>query len=392
MTATTDFLPFATGAGANVLDQTDYAALPALSTGYPAGIAQSIQFNKTLRQAAFMAAVVANLIVAQGTSQPDDGNLTAAVTNLSNAIKQLVGAPNVFTGATTTGTANAQVLTTVVPSSGFALNNGYTVIATAGITNTGAATINVQSTGVKNIQKVSGGTLVNIAAGDLTINQNFSITWNSTAGVWVLQTTPPLGACAYLNIGAGLANDGSGNLAVTNGLPPGAVISYAGGPSTVPSTFLIPYGQAVSRSTNATLFAVIGTTFGSGDGSTTFNLPDCRGMVIAGVDNMGGTAANRITSANSGINGTTLGASGGNEQLHGHTHLATVSDPGHLHGYTHATGNGASAGSPNYPCGPLTAANTNTAITGITVSVTSTGGGSSQNVQPTIMMYKLIKT
>lgn len=65
-------------------------------------------------------------------------------------------------------------------------------------------------------------------------------------------------------------------------IPTGSVISFAG--QTAPEGWLLCQGQAVSRTTYAQLFAVIGTTFGSGDGSTTFNLPDLRGRVAVGVD------------------------------------------------------------------------------------------------------------
>lgn len=65
-------------------------------------------------------------------------------------------------------------------------------------------------------------------------------------------------------------------------MPPGAVIPYAG--KSAPYGWLICDGSAVSRTTYADLFEVIGTTFGSGDGSTTFNLPDLRGRVAVGVD------------------------------------------------------------------------------------------------------------
>ncbi len=61
----------------------------------------------------------------------------------------------------------------------------------------------------------------------------------------------------------------------------------------------------------ARYFALVSTTYGTGDGSTTFNVPDLRGRVCAGKDDMGGSAANNITNAGSGIVGTTLGASGG---------------------------------------------------------------------------------
>jgi microcystin-dependent protein len=90
----------------------------------------------------------------------------------------------------------------------------------------------------------------------------------------------------------------------------GMVQDFAG--ADAPSGWLLCYGQAVSRSTYSALFAKIGTTYGAGDGSTTFNLPDCRGRVAAGKDNMGGTSANRLTAP---VNGDTLGAAGGSETV-----------------------------------------------------------------------------
>lgn len=76
-------------------------------------------------------------------------------------------------------------------------------------------------------------------------------------------------------------------------VPTGMLAPYGG--TTAPSAgWLLCYGQAVSRSTYSSLFAVLGTAFGTGDGSTTFNLPDLRGRVPVGLDNIGGTAANRI--------------------------------------------------------------------------------------------------
>lgn len=86
-------------------------------------------------------------------------------------------------------------------------------------------------------------------------------------------------------------------------IPIGAVVPYAG--STAPTGWLLCYGQAVSRSTYATLFGIISTTYGTGDGSTTFNVPDLRGRVVAGLDNMGGSDAGRLDWAN------TLGTAGG---------------------------------------------------------------------------------
>jgi microcystin-dependent protein len=93
-------------------------------------------------------------------------------------------------------------------------------------------------------------------------------------------------------------------------IPVGGLMPYLG--TTAPnSAFALPFGQAISRTTYASLFSLIGTTFGSGDGSTTFNIIDLRGRLPIGQDNMGGSAANRVTTAGSSIDGTTVGAAGG---------------------------------------------------------------------------------
>jgi len=100
-------------------------------------------------------------------------------------------------------------------------------------------------------------------------------------------------------------------------VPAGAVVPYAG--TAAPAGWLFSYGQAISRTTYATLFAALSTTYGVGDGSTTFNLPDIRGRAAFGKDDMGGAGASRLL--NTGIDGTvqnpvgtTLGATGGNDR------------------------------------------------------------------------------
>lgn len=79
--------------------------------------------------------------------------------------------------------------------------------------------------------------------------------------------------------------------------------------ATLPAQAVWADQNAISRTTFADLFALIGTTFGVGDGSTTFNKPDLRGRTIVGLDNIGGSDAGRLSVAN------TLGGNGG-EQLH----------------------------------------------------------------------------
>ena len=118
----------------------------------------------------------------------------------------------------------------------------------------------------------------------------------------------------------------------------GTTQDFAGG--TPPPLWLLCDGSAVSRTTYADLFGAIGTTWGAGDGSTTFNLPDFRGRVTFGADAMGGTAANRLTTASMGA-AAALGVVGGNELLQSHTHTDsghTHTDSGHTHtdaGHTH---------------------------------------------------------
>lgn len=142
--------------------------------------------------------------------------------------------------------------------------------------------------------------------------------------------------------------------------PVGSVTAFAG--ATAPASWLLCAGQAVSRTVYAPLFAVIGTTYGVGDGSTTFTVPDMRGRAVAGLDNMGGTDAGRLSIAN------TLGTTAGSETVtltsaqsglpahshantasftgtaasHNHTqdaHGHSVSDPSHSHGMADMGGN-----------------------------------------------------
>ena len=85
--------------------------------------------------------------------------------------------------------------------------------------------------------------------------------------------------------GGFLQTDGSGNLSfqIVAGVPSGSVFCMA--VATVPSGYLECNGAAVSRTTYAALFAIIGTAYGTGNGSSTFNLPDLRGEFVRGFDN-----------------------------------------------------------------------------------------------------------
>jgi len=165
--------------------------------------------------------------------------------------------------------------------------------------------------------------------------------------------------------------------------PKGTIIAFAGSTSVVPAGWLICDGRAVSRTTYVDLFGVIGTNFGSGDGTTTFNVPDLRGRMIIAPDNMGGSAAGRVTTGSA----STLGGTGGVEKItlseanlpaHQHNlypHIHPVIDPGHFHwiGYGANIGNGPGpVTGPTYT-GAATKAGTTINASGVSVGANTDG-------------------
>lgn len=147
-------------------------------------------------------------------------------------------------------------------------------------------------------------------------------------------------------------------------VPAGVVDMFAG--STAPSGYLLCDGSAVSRSTYSKLFTAIGTTYGSGDGSTTFNLPNIKGKVPVGYN-----------SAETEFNA--LGKTGGEK-----AHTLTIAEmPSHKHGIAYAAqllGGNASWVNNLEPGG----GNVDTKLAG--------GGGSHNNLQPYMAINFIIKT
>lgn len=98
--ATNEFLPFATGGGANVEAQATYAADPSTSVGFSSGTAQSAKFNKVFRQAAFMAAMIGQFISDELAADVlDDGNLAGKKTQFIAALQKAI--PSEFASGTT---------------------------------------------------------------------------------------------------------------------------------------------------------------------------------------------------------------------------------------------------------------------------------------------------
>ena len=284
----------------------------------------------------------------------------------------------------TTAVANAAGSTTQVQ-----FNSSGAMAASANLTFNGTT---LAVAGLTN----SGNTVLGDAGGDaLTINSNAMAIPNTlNVGSNTLYLSP-----SGTQVGIGTTTVGSdmltvaGTVASTAGgfvfpdsttqttavtAPAASMMVFAG--ASAPSGWLLCFGQAISRTTYATLFSAVSTTYGIGDGSTTFNLPDMRGRVAAGADNMGGSAAGRLTSTTMSPDGNTLGATGGTQthtlitaEMPSHTHALSDPYPGVNTGGSWQQNGGAYGG----PIG----------------TIGSTGGGGAHlNVQPTLVLNYIIKT
>ena len=293
------------------------------------------------------------------TASAGANNDITSITGLTTPLAPTFGGTPVYVGGTTTGAANAQVLATVVPSN-FALTNNLRVTFQCGFTNTNTWTLNVNSTGVKNVFRKTQLGISAAVGGECITGHPTTVVWDGTEYVI------------------------DGPIRVV-----GAIVDYGG--STAPPGALLTDGSAIARTGQfADLFTVIGTNFGVGNGVTTYNVPDTRGRAIAGIDTNQGGFANRVTNAISGITATTLGAVGGDQSLQAHSH--TITDPAHTHTATTTAdvvaGGAGSATGANFSLttGTVTV---NAALTGIT-GTNNTGAGASQNMPPTLIATKII--
>lgn len=151
-------------------------------------------------------------------------------------------------------------------------------------TNGATVTLNVDSLGAKPLRTSPG---VELLAGTIIQGTPYVALYNNSDGAFYLQ----------------------GFFGNPYNVPLGAGMDYWL-PTAPNSSFVFPIGQAISRTTYATLFSAMGTTYGSGDGSTTFNIPDKTGRVSA----MKEASGTRLTSTYFGGNSANLGAVGGAEK------------------------------------------------------------------------------
>jgi microcystin-dependent protein len=183
----------------------------------------------------------------------------------------------------TGGTSTAYTVTSYETFDTLARLGGQIIAFTPHTTNGATVTLNVDSLGAKPLRSAPS---VELQAGTLIQGTPYLALYNNSDGVWYLHGF-------YVNPYV---------------VPLGGMLDYTGA-SAPNSQFVIPIGQAINRMTYASFFSLVGTTYGSGDGSTTFNVPDLTGRVVA----MKEASATRLTTAGGGVDGATLGAVGGTQ-------------------------------------------------------------------------------
>ncbi len=229
----------------------------------------------------------------------------AMMSSISNYRDDIAGA------IVTAGTSTAYTVSSNQQFDTLAHMDGALIAFTPHATNgNGPVLLNVDSLGQKALRTAPG---VELPAGVIVQGTPYTARYSNTDGAWYLH----------------------GFFGNPYNIPLAGGLDYWG--ATAPnSSFVFPIGQAISRTTYAPLFSLLGTTYGAGDGSTTFNLPDKRGRASAAVDNMGGVAANRLTSTY--FAAPQLGVTGGSDnhtltvnEMPAHRHSVFISDPGHSH-------------------------------------------------------------
>jgi len=172
--------------------------------------------------------------------------------------------------------------------------------ADTGIFRVGANTIGFATAGVERVEISDNG---------LDMSNGLPIRFQDSSGAPFVALKSPASVSSNVTFtlpaadgtnGQFLQTNGSGALSFTTvqGVPTGSVFCMA--VASVPSGYKECNGDAVSRTTFSALFAVIGTQYGTGDGSSTFNLPDLRGEFVRGFDNGKGTDSGRSIGSSQG--------------------------------------------------------------------------------------------
>ena len=324
-----------------------------------------------------------------------------APSTVNNSARAMMAAAAKFrddvAGALATGgTSVAYAVTSNQLFDSLANMNGAMVAFVPHVTNGGPCTVNVDGLGARPVRSAPG---VEIGPGVLVAGTPYAATYRNASAEWLLHGF-------YGNAG----------------VPLGVALPYF--LSALPSSsFAFPAGQAISRTTYSALFALMGTSWGAGDGSTTFNLPSLGGRLLACRESMnGGAPEGLITAIGSGISGVILGAAGGSQNvlldintIPSHSHPNALNDPTHAHPNslndpTHShpispqaqTGSGSTftgGGTPGasqpgaagtQPSATGITINNALSATGITITNAAAGGGAAHNNMPPTLVCNYI--
>lgn len=274
-----------------------------------------------------------------------------------------------------TATAGSSTAYTYSSFQGFdslAHMNGAMVAFSPHTTNGATVTINVDSLGAKPLRSAPS---VELLAATIIQGTPYAATYNNSTGEWILQgffgnpyNVPLLGGMDYW-----------GTVAPN-------------------SSFIFPLGQALSRTTYAAAFAVLGTTYGAGDGSTTFNVPDKGERVSV----MKVASPSRLTSGGGGVDGSTMGSAGGSQTqslsaaqiptINSATASTTVTVFGNLaSGSIGAGGTTYQNGMVNTGGGGTSSGTYNVSIPNSASFNTGGAGPTHPNVQPTIVCNYILR-
>ena len=209
-------------------------------------------------------------------------------------------------------------------------------------------------------------------SGNMAVGGNTNIAGNTSIGGTVTIVGTNVQAANAKVCASAFYGDGTN---LTGAMPTGAIIPYA--VTAAPTGFVLCNGAALSRSTYSTLFAVVSSLYGDGDGSSTFNVPDLRGRFIGGWD--AGTSVLTSVTVNM-ILGSSIANTGGVQAVT----LTEAQMPSHVHALDPPPGQAVGGAAKLYVQDQSVA---------VTVATESTGGdGAHSNIPPTIILNYIIKT